>query len=179
MSFGHGQECAFCGRDLWEVERAVTGRAASICSECLAAAAEALDAARASGVSAYQPIHLPPRVFGAPPSDPEAVAGVSEALRIACGSPTTAEEKATVIEDGEVLAPLIVQASARAPGTSLAVVAVRFLSEEHAQVRFEIVLPGGGSFPFEGELVRRDGRWLVTRETIAAMLRRAGMNPPP
>jgi hypothetical protein len=181
MAFGSGHQCSFCSRDLWEVEASVAGRAAAICVECVQAAADALHAAAENGAPTHEPLQLPPRVFGPKPMDADAVAGVSAALRATCGGhPRPLEEMEAAMEDGAQLAPLILDAGQRFPGTGLSILGMRFIDDDHAQVRFEIVIgAGGGGMPFQGDVVRRDGRWLVTRGTVLTLLGRAGIHPPP
>jgi ATP-dependent Clp protease ATP-binding subunit ClpC len=181
-SFGSdGDRCAFCDRDLWEVERSIAGIDAVICSDCVDAATERLRTARDGDEPTAEPLHLPPRVLGPAPTDPGAVADVETALRAAVGGgPRTDEVMAAAMEDGEELAPLVRQAGQRYPGTGLRLVAMRFLHDDHAQVRFEILVKGiGGVLPVHGDLVRRSGRWMVTRETILRVLGRGdGQRPP-
>lgn len=181
MAFGSGQQCSFCSRDLWEVDASVAGRGAAICSDCVQAAADTLQAASDAGTPTAEPLALPPRLFGPKPVDADAVAGVSAALRSTCGGhPRPLEEMEAAMEDGAELAPLILQAGQRFPGTGLNILGMRFLDEDHAQVRFEIVLgQAGGGIPFQGDVVRRDGHWLVTRQTVLTMIGRAGVHPPP
>jgi hypothetical protein len=181
-SFGpDGDRCAFCDRDLWEVERSVAGNGAAICSDCVAAAAERLRAAMDAGEPAGDPLQLPPRVLGPAPQDPTAVAAVEAALRDAVGGgPRPPEAMVAAMEDGEELAPLVREAGQRYPGTGLRLVAMRFLHDDHAQVRFEILVPRLGVVsPHQGDLVRRSGRWLVTRDTILRVIGQGGVRPPP
>ncbi|MBV9951577.1 MAG: hypothetical protein JO291_06475, partial [Acidimicrobiia bacterium] len=180
-SFGpEGDRCAFCDRDLWEVERSVAGNGAAICSDCVAAAAERLHAAVDDDEPAGEALHLPPRVIGPAPQDPTAVAAVSAALRDAVGGgPRTDEVMAAAMEDGEELTPLVRAAGQRYPGTGLRIVALRFLHDDHAQIRFEILIPRLGIIsPHQGDVVRRGGRWIVTRDTILRVLGHGGVQPP-
>jgi hypothetical protein len=178
-AFG-GNRCAFCDRDLWEVQASVAGPHVAICGDCVEAAAVALRDAAASGAPTHDPLPLPPRVFGEPAHTGEAALVVA-AVRGAIASELPPDEQAACMEDGARLVPLIEQAGARFRGQQISLVigALRFVAEHHAQVRYEIVIGGGPRVPFTGDVVRRDGRWMVTRDTIVHMIGRAGVHPPP
>jgi hypothetical protein len=171
--------CAFCDRDLWEVEASVAGPGVAICSDCVDGAARVLRAAAEAGTPTPDPLPLPPRVFGDQPAGDDAEAVVA-ALRGAITTDLTPEERIASMEDGATLLPLIEAAGARYAGrVQLVIGAVRFRTDDHAQVRYEIVLHGGMRVPFEGDVVRRRGRWIVTRDTIVRLLGRSGTHPPP
>jgi hypothetical protein len=141
----------------------------------MVAAAERLRTAVEADEPAGDPLQLPPRVLGPAPKDPTAVAAVEAALRAAVGGRRRpAEEMDAAMEDGDELGPLVREAGQRYPGTGLRLVAMRFLHDDHAQVRFEILVPRLGIVgPHQGDLVRRDGRWVVTRDTILRVIGRS------
>ena len=47
-----------------------------------------------------------------------------------------------------------------------------------AEVEFSISLTSDGAFPFSGRVVRSGDRWLVSRQTVVRVLRRAGVTVP-
>ncbi len=175
--FGAGRFCSFCGRDLWEVERYISAGPATICQGCVDLARRTLADA---GPEAARELFLPPRVFGQAP-DPRAVDDVVKAFRMAfVGDPTRSDEALQYMEDSEDLAPYIEEASRRTSARAGAtrVDRIRFIGNDSAEVRFQIVLLGGGAFPFEGNAVRRGDRWLVSRETVTSVLGRGGVIVP-
>ncbi len=171
------RHCAFCGRDLWEVERYVRGETGAICDVCIDACWEAV---RGAVDQATRAINLPPRVFGADPEDP-AVTGIVQAFRAVFG-PTTDEARSAHLEDGEELVPYFAQARDRTPGIHVTDVHVERLRStgDEAEVRFALVLGDESTrIPLEGRAVRRGDRWLVTRNTVAHMLGLGGVRIPP
>lgn len=166
--------CAFCGRDLWDVAKYVSAGPASICADCVQLAAETL---RAAEDSDGRELFLPPRTFGAVP-DEEAVPAITRAVR-AVFSRAGSDERAEYLEDAEQLAPLFVEAAARhAPhGASTRVDRVRFVDDDTAEVRFQIMVGGPGGPGIEGRLIRRGDTWLVTRQTALRVLAMAGVFP--
>lgn len=172
-----GRFCSFCGRDLWEVERYVTTGAATICELCVELARQTLVAA---GPDAARELSLPPRVFGDAP-DAEALDDVVNAFRMAfVGDPTQSSEALRHMEDPDDLAPYVEEASRRTSVRveTIRVDRIRFIGSGRAEVRFQLVLSGGGGFPFEGLAVNSGGRWLVSRETMARVLSRGGVVVP-
>jgi Clp amino terminal domain, pathogenicity island component/ClpX C4-type zinc finger len=174
-----GESCSFCGRDIWDVDRYVASSVARICGDCVEACAAVLAQAEAQHASGEAPLHLPPRVFGRRPIDDEAVKEVTQAFTMAIRGAANDEERAEFIEDGDALAPLLSRTGARYQQPIYTVVhAVRFVSEDRAQVRFGILL-GTTEYPFTGDAVRLDGRWVVSRTTIGLLLAGAGVTIPP
>jgi hypothetical protein len=170
-----GAACSFCGRDVWELESFVASGEARICSDCVAASARAMSEAGPTD----QPIVLPPRVFGSDTGDDKSVGEIVAAFTRAFDASASDGSRAEAIEDGVRLMALVRQASERNPATAGAVVrGVRFVSEEHAQVRFMLQVGSGGT-AFEGEAVREGGRWLVSRSTMCRLLSMAGIPCPP
>jgi hypothetical protein len=146
-----------------------------ICEVCIAAAHTALEAAGDERM-----LRLAPRVFGTPPADdPGAVDEVIGVLKAVFGPAVTADT-ADYLEDGAELVPILQAAAERYPDARIAEVSaarVRF-SDETASVAFELVLTSGGRLSFVGTLTRIDGRWIVTRQTIADVLGPGGIALP-
>ena len=169
-------QCSVCGRDLWEVSHYVDAGRVFICDVCITSAHAALEAAGAD----ERVLGLPPRVFGSPPEDdPDAVDEVIGVLKAVFG-PAVTDETAAYLEDGAELVPILQAAAERYPGARIAEVSaarVRF-SGETASVAFELVLTTGGRLSFVGTLTRADGRWIVTRQTIADVLGPGGIALP-
>ena len=170
--------CSFCGRDLWEVDHYAAGPAAYICDACIADARAALEAAPAD----IQQLALPPRVFGSPPpDDPEASEKIAYALNAVFGGDLN-EQGAAYMEDGEQLLPILLATAERFPDIRIAemlVERVRFSSAEAASVSFALVFDMGGRISFVGTVTRVAERWVVTRATIADVLRTGGVSLPP
>jgi hypothetical protein len=179
--------CSFCGRDLWEVDHYVAGPGAYICDVCIAAAHFALDDASDD----QQVLRLPPRVFGvAPDVDPQALDSIIEAIHAVFGGDLT-EQAAVYIEDGEQLVPIMLATRERSnvrvseviirrvqfstPNTAT----VRLSTPNTATVGFEVILDNSARFSFLGTMVRVGDRWLITRNTVADVLKPAGVSLPP
>lgn len=162
--------CSFCGRDLWDVERYVTGSHASICDVCLAGAREALDHAAAGS----RAIPLPPRVFGEAP-DADAVAAVTEAVRAAFDPEAADDERADAIEDGPLLARAFTLAKERYPDAAGRLDRIRFASSDAAEVRITVSVDGGPGPTIEGRVLRLEGGWKVSRDLFESVLRAAGV----
>jgi hypothetical protein len=173
-----GLQCVLCDRDVWDVGRYVSAGGIAICDACVEDASRALRRAAARGESEAT---MPPRFYGSRPYDeaPDEIAAAFDGL---FGDGPDKPSLALVLEDAAELAPYLVEAQQRHPNMSVRarVTAVRFVSADRAEVRFKIELgPGGGGLPFEGQAIRRDGRWLVTRETFGKVLARGGVTIPP
>ncbi len=166
--------CSFCGRDLWEVSRYVSAGAAVICADCVEVAGEVLAQARDDVKREFL---FPPRIFGEPP-DESAVDAILESVHIvfggAVGRPELYEGHLEGVEEAR---PLLVEALNRFTVDSgrSRVDRVRFLSPDLVDIRFQIVLQGGATFPFDGQAVRREGKWLVSQETATAVAARGGV----
>jgi hypothetical protein len=170
--------CSFCGRDLWDVDHYVEGQGACICDVCIAAAHIALDDARDD----EQVLRLPPRIFGLPPGeDPHALEEIIEALSAVFGPELLTEQSARYLEDGEQLVPIMIATRERTNtrASELIIRRVRFSTPSTATVSFEVILDNGGRFSFLGTMMRADDRWLVTRDTVADVLKHAGVSVPP
>ncbi len=166
-----GNACSFCGRDLWEVDRYVLAARASICNECVDRAREALHAAVDD-----RTVTMPPRAAGPLPIDADTLAAISDAFVAAFDG-----VDAGSYEDARQ-ARLLARAGARYGFTARTVVEkVRLVTEDRAEVRFAFVLggPHSTSIPLEGEAVRQGGMWKVATETVAQLLRTAGVDPDP
>jgi hypothetical protein len=171
--------CSFCGRDLWEVDRHVASPGAAICSDCIVASQDALDRA---AESTWGPVHLPPRVFGAEPTDPGAVAAIEHAFHTVFSDASTDEERAEALEDGTGLLPSLAEARERAPAIGpvrVQIQRVRFLDEHHARVGFTILLGGAGGPSLDGQALETGGVWRVSRETFCRVVAMAGVRCPP
>jgi hypothetical protein len=176
--------CGMCGRDLWEVDRFVSGDATAICDLCIAAAQRALGEAPAE---AGRDVPMPPRVLGPDPDDPRAAREIEVAFRTAFGGPigrnVDSDPNTSPREDAERLAPFIAQAAERHATiqiTRARVGRIRFVDPDEAEVQYSIQLAHmNQAVGFEGRAVRRDGRWLVSRDTTVHHLAMAGIQVPP
>jgi hypothetical protein len=179
IAFRPDRSCSFCGRDLWEVSRFVSAGPAAICQSCVETAQGVLAEADAD---AGHELHLPPRIFGEV-TDPDAVLAIGTALRAVFGGGVAdPEELDHYLEDAEELIPYRDEAKRRnplRPSSPTRIDRIRFLDADTAQVRFEIGLGSGGTPSFEGQAIRVAGRWLVSRETVASVLRQGGVQVPP
>jgi hypothetical protein len=172
------QACSFCGRDLWEVDRYVTGSAGVICDACVESTRQALESAPAE---AGRALTLPPRVFGEPP-DGDAMAEIDSAVGAVFGGEDD-EEWVRSLEDGQRLLPVRTEVRARVPpmsDISVRLDRVRFRGTDDAEMRFTISLaPSAGGFSYEGSLHRNAGRWQVTRDTYCLVIQQLGVRCPP
>jgi ATP-dependent Clp protease ATP-binding subunit ClpC len=160
--------CSFCGRDLWDVDRCLSARAACICDSCVATAVEALD--RSPG---NRQIPFPPRLFGAAPS-PGALDEVVAAFQQAFGSD---QDRGHVIEDSEHLLTYLAAAGRRHPGATAPVLVerIRFPTDDRAEVVFVLGRGTGAWVALSGSAIRQGDRWLVSAETVVQVLRHAGV----
>jgi hypothetical protein len=171
--------CSFCGRDLWDVGRYVSGEQAVICDVCVTAAQRVV----ADAPPDENALVMPPRVSGDVP-DEKAVGAIEYAVQ-SVFSNVGDEEWVTCVEDGANLLPARHEVGTRFPmimPSSIRVVRVRFRSPETADVRFTVFLsegPGAPGIPLEGSVARHDGRWRVTRDTYCTAVQRAGVQCPP
>ncbi len=128
-----------------------------ICADCVEVASEVLPQAPEEG---GRELNFPPRVFGEPPDD-SAVSDITESFRMVFGGAAGRPElREGHLEDAEEMCALLDAAGERNPGmgpSKTRVDRIRFVSPDLADVRFQIVLPAGGAFPFDGQAVRRDG----------------------
>ncbi len=172
---GTPRVCSFCGRDLWEVGRYVsTGTATTICEDCLRIALGALET--------YAPdrggeVPFPPRLFGTAP-DEDAVEQVVAAFRTSFGPDP---DRRNALENVDELEPYMAEARQRQPGeaTPIRVERLRFLDGDTAEVQFQVGLVGGPGVTYNGTAVRRGGHWMVSRDTMAQVLRPTGVIVPP
>jgi hypothetical protein len=170
--------CMFCGRDLYEVERAVTNRlGALLCKDCASLAVQTME--RAPAVEApLQPLQLPPPVFGDRPGE-QAVDEIA-ALFERWSTHSVADDLLEHVERGEQLhavqAELRARWSAQAQRITYRIERLRFVSPDEAAVRFVIsALPHE---PFDGRAVRMAGTWKIGRETYCMVARLAGVQCP-
>ncbi len=168
--------CALCGRDLWETERYVSGEFARVCDQCIAIGHQRIEDAESADEGPE--IFLPPRVFGDVPSE-EAVAQMVTAFEQAFNITDPAEET-LYLEDPETLRSYRDEAARRTQQriATCRVDRLRFVAPDRAVVRFTLTLTAGGTFPIEGLAVCREGRWKVSRQTQADLLRRGGLQVP-
>ncbi len=166
--------CSFCGRDLWEAGRHVTAGSAAICEGCIGTAAGVL--ARGD-VAPGEELPFPPRVFGSTPDD-RAVAEIVAAFRGLFGPATVEQAARAGLED---LVPLLARAANRHPlrPGSTRVERLRFSDPDTAEVVFAVGLDDGSAASFTGAAVRREGGWVVTRQSVLEVLGRAGVEVPP
>jgi hypothetical protein len=122
-----------------------------------------------------------------PPSSTTAVAGEDEQAAAQAFlrwlAPGSVEETIGLIEDGEVLRETIAAAQETAPDAvedySGAVDGVRLVGEDRAIVSYRILNDGQAVLTTDGEAVRVDGRWLVSRETYCAAIAYGPVRCPP
>jgi Clp amino terminal domain, pathogenicity island component/ClpX C4-type zinc finger len=174
-----GTRCSFCGRDFYEVARAITNDAGvMICSDCVRLAARTIEAA-GEPTAPLRPLSMPPRQFGAPvePSDAAAVVALFERW----STTDIADDLLPFVEDGPRLAAAQAELRRRwegnAPQVTFTVLAIRFLDDDTAAVRFHLsALP---SQTFDGRVVRVDGNWKIGRTTWCDIARLGGVHIPP
>ena len=136
--------------------------------------------AAAAGTPTPDPLPLPPRVFGDQP-DGKAAEAVVAALRGAITADLPPEERIASMEDGATLVPLIEQAGQRfaghGPTGDRGGAVPRPRTTRRSATRSSS--SGGRASRSTATSCAGTGGWIVTRETIARMLRRAGVHPPP
>jgi hypothetical protein len=93
IAVGAGR-CAFCDRDLWDVDRYVRGEIVAICDACI----ELCSRTVAGAAAGEQALDLPPRISGAEIGDADAPAAIFKAFRVVFGD--TTEARAEYLEDG-------------------------------------------------------------------------------
>jgi hypothetical protein len=167
--------CAFCGRDLYAVERAVTNHeGVFICNECATAAVQTMADADEPGAP-LKALSLPPRVFGDVPDD-----GAVQAIVALFSTWSTNAFDASfldLVEEGARLAG--VQAELRSrhgdqPSPNLFDVdRVRFVSGAEAAVRFRMTLLPHQTF--DGRARRTPAGWKISRDTYCAVARLGGV----
>jgi hypothetical protein len=170
------ESCALCGRDLWEVPHYVSEGSVMVCQVCIEEAAEIIQGAPAEACK----LMLPPRLFGNVPY-PQAPSEIATAVAHVVG-PEPDEDVDPYLEDAEALLRPRLQAGERSPaGATKGIVRrIRFTSTDDAWVELVVQFgEGPGGFPFEGPVRLIDGKWKVTRELLATMLARVGVQIPP
>jgi hypothetical protein len=170
--------CSFCARDLWEVDHYAVGPGGFICDVCIGAAHAALTAAPED----EQVLVLPPRVFGTPPADdPHAVEHIAASLR-AVFAAAPGDASIAHLEDGEQLMPILQSLRERFGHLHVRDVTVdrmRFSGTSPVAVGFALVLDTGTRLAFTGTVHRSGGHWVVSRTTVANIVRAAGVSLPP
>ena len=159
--------CLACGVDLWDVERSVRAGGAVLCEHCVVSMADQL---RASDATGQVDVVVEPRVSGAVP-DSEAVAEVTAAFYAVFSGDAQARDAALL--DASVAGAVLEHAQGQYANMNprFVVSRVRFPEPDRAEVRFRFVLHGGpGGIDGQGEAWRRDGRWLVTAETVLGIV---------
>jgi hypothetical protein len=164
-----------CGTDLWDVERYVSAGSVVICQPCVDALKRATDEAESRGELEVEVVR-PARVYGPVPDDQAAVA-VAVAFSRTFGSQY--EDLDDYLEDAEELGALLrdgAQRYGQGARFTVRVDAVRFPSADLAEVRFQMLMNGNPVGAFEGTAAKREGRWRVTRATVARCLGTIGVN---
>lgn len=159
--------CLACGVDLWDVDRSVRAGAAVLCGHCVLSMADQL---RASDATGQIDVVVQPRVSGAVP-DADAVADVTAAFYAVFSG--DAERRDAALLDATVAGAVLEHAQGQYANMNprFVVNRVRFPESDRAEVRFRFVLHGGpGGIDGQGEARRRDGRWLVTAETVLGIV---------
>jgi ClpX C4-type zinc finger protein len=168
-----GRACSFCGRDLWDVAHYVSAGPVAICDQCIDAAREVVE--RASPTDGRE-LFLEPRVFGEG-GDAEDAASIAGAFRAVFTSESSAESRAAYIDGNDDVKQALDEAHARLPGmaASTRVERIRFLDADVAEVRFQINLGVHPMGPLvEGRAVRKQGRWMVSSDTVARVVSLGG-----
>ncbi len=169
--------CAFCDRDLWDVEHYVRGEIVAICDACIELSSQTV----AGAAVGERALDLPPRISGTEIDDADAPAAIVKAFQVVFAE--TTEARAEHLEDGARIDAYMEAGPTRVPAGMVEAVRVsriRFSRADTADVRFSLVLrqaPAG--LLFEGQAVRRAGRWMVSRDTFAQMVARIGIQLPP
>jgi hypothetical protein len=168
--------CVLCGRDLRDVSRYVSAGNVAICAECIDIAHRQL---LSSADSPEREVLFPPRVFGDAP-DNEAVDAITMTISALFGADArVVRDRSEYLDDAHNLDLLFQEAGARHPGlqASTRVDRIRFLDHDNADVRFQIVLGGGGGPSFDGRVIRRGDNWVATRDTGLRVLALGGVYP--
>jgi streptogramin lyase len=132
--------------------------------------------------STPDPVVMPsPSATGDPEDQPdEQAAAVAFLDWLAPGS---VEATIPLIEDGEALREVISAAQATAPDAvedySGAVDGVRLVDDDRAVVSYRILIRGATVLSTDGEAVRVDGRWVVSRDTYCAAIANGPVRCPP
>ena len=136
-----------------------------------------MDAAQGDGETE---VLVPPRVHG-PAPDEDAALAVANAYVLTFR--TGYSDLDDYLEDADELGVLLEHSGRQRGGGSqysARVDAIRFPRPDAAEVRYQIMTNGAPTgFAFEGTASRRDGKWRVTRETIARVLASIGVIVPP
>jgi hypothetical protein len=160
------RRCSFCTRPVDDRDSYVSGAEALICAECVRAAVRLIGDDDPG-----------PDVEG-PVPDHDAVAAVTHAFTTVFDPAAPGDERAALLEDGELLAPLLAWAVERYPSAAGARVDhIRFLGDDRALVRYSILLDAG-HLPQSGWAFRHGPAWQVTRATYATLLHQAGIPTP-
>jgi hypothetical protein len=167
-----GPTCAFCGREEARVDRVVVARGTIVCDECIAAAAEMLDAT-ASDAGAGSRVRF--RRRGTAPDDPEgarlAIERAFEAVfpgggrarpdrRWAVEDYDGADDDLAALEEGGRNAPMVVN--------DVTVERVAFVDPDEAEVGIGMWMAGNPQpMVLPGRAVLVDGEWKVSGTTVA------------
>ena len=177
---GHGdpRRCSFCGRREAAVDKLVHARGAYICDRCVDQAHEAISSAPA-GQTLLRIRPAPGRV-----TDRDAAEqAVERAFETVFTTESSIAERCNAIERGANLAAVMEELRGRhAPAhVDVSVDAVRFLSEDEAEVHFVLYLAplGRSGLSQSGHAVRVDGEWRVARDTWCRLVGMVGVQCPP
>lgn len=166
--------CSLCGRDTWESAHYLSADPVTLCAECIETVHQALNNTAAD----VQRIALPPRVFGTPPTE-DSVESIASLVSTAFVWDSDPEQLRQQIEDFDELYPFLTLAQAR-PGLHIIgadVQAIRFIDESSAAIQLR-TFHASTSSQWTGRVRMIDGRWLVSRNTVAEMLRDRGIPVP-
>jgi ClpA/ClpB-like protein len=169
--------CMFCGRDLYEVERAVASASgALLCKDCAWLAVQTIERAP-EPTAPLAPLRMPPRVFGPAPDD----AASADIIELFESWPDRGEELLHHVEGGERLRTVQQAIQERYPPGARPVVTfmvdrLRFLSPDLAAVRFRLSMMPVNAF--DGSAVRVGGAWKISRHTFCMIARLAGVQCP-
>jgi hypothetical protein len=163
--------CSLCGRDLWQSAHVVAGPRGWACDECIRAGSGLLQAA----TDESREVVLPPRVSGHPPEE-EATGDIVAVVESAFGPNAGPASWATTVEEPARFEPLLRRLTerwGRPEATRMS--DVGFISPRLAYVRFSVLFEGSRGTDVSGQLRRHDRGWLVTAETLTALLGRSGI----
>jgi hypothetical protein len=126
-----------------------------------------------------------PTPSGEEPTDPEAArAAIVEAYTTATDGSLTAAQRRVHIEDSEELGPYLDRAAAPYRDAvryqTVTLGDITFIDAEHAALVYTLSFAGRLAPQTDlGYAVLDDGRWKVSRETVCALILRAGVTCPP
>ncbi|WP_280385513.1 hypothetical protein [Nocardia wallacei] len=114
-------------------------------------------------------------------ADPATTKAVTEVYTAFFNGATPPQQKAAVVQNGEVFRPILEAQAAnpQAQGTSVTVAAVEPTDPDHADVTYTLSVGGTPMLPDQtGQAVRENGQWKVATSTFCALLAIQGGTSP-